>query len=109
MGAAISQDFAWITNPSCDVSNYVWNNRAGDQQALKAVFHSDGYSINYFEVGRNTTNSSCDAFDGVYFDNWNAISNSSGQYVSGQLSNPSCDGQNFVFDNYTGNPVNLTA
>ena len=109
MGAAISQDYAWITNPSCDGTNYVWNNKAGDQQALKAVFHSDGYSINYFEVGRNVTNSSCDPFDGIYFDNWNSIGNSSGQYVSGQLSNPSCDGVNFVFDNFTGNPVNFTA
>jgi len=64
MGAAISEDFAWITNPTCDGVNYVWNNKAGEREALKAVFHSDGYSINYFEVGRNISgNSSCDIWD----------------------------------------------
>ena len=31
MGAAISEDFAWITNPSCDGQNFVWNNKAGGQ------------------------------------------------------------------------------
>ena len=110
MGAAISEDFVWITNPSCDGETYVWNNRAGDQYALNAVFDSDGYSINYFEVGANSTDStSCSVFDEVYFDNWESIEGTNTMYVSGQIDNPDCDGENFVWDDYTGNPINITA
>jgi hypothetical protein len=83
MGAAISEDFVWITNPSCDGATYFWNNKAGDSYALNAVFDTDGYSINYFEVGRNSSGESCSIFDEVYFDNWEYIANTSATYLSG--------------------------
>lgn len=86
---------------------------------------TDGYSINYFEVARNQTSASnttfCSLFDSVYFDNYpfiqslqsNGTTNTTNStrrvldhdsygipYESGYISNPSCDGVNFVFNNY---------
>lgn len=42
--------YVWITNPSCDKIDYVWNNYCGDQWAIKAVFADDGITIKHFEV-----------------------------------------------------------
>jgi hypothetical protein len=99
MNAAISEDFVWLTNPSCDGATYFWNNRAGDSWPLNAVFDSDGYSISYFEVGKESATTSCSVFDNVYFDNYDYIydsydSSSTDQalYVSGQIYSDTCDG-----------------
>lgn len=86
MNSAISQDFAWLTNPSCDGENYVWNNKAGDRIAIKAIKASDNFTISHFEVGANTTISGdCLVWESVYFDNYQASQDSNGSiaYASG--------------------------
>jgi len=41
--------YVWLTNPSCDGLNYVWNNKAGASWSLAAVMSGD--KIDYFIVG----------------------------------------------------------
>jgi hypothetical protein len=43
--------FVWISNPSCDGINYVWNNKAGASWSLTAV--KTGTKIEYFLTGED--------------------------------------------------------
>jgi len=42
--------YVWITNPSCDKMNYVWNNKNGSKWAMRAVWDDDGITINHFKI-----------------------------------------------------------
>jgi len=43
--------YVWLTNPSCDGVNYMWNNKAGVSWSLTAVM--DGDKIASFDVGED--------------------------------------------------------
>jgi len=42
--------YVWITNPSCDKMNYVWNNKVGNKVAMKAIWDTDAITIKHFEI-----------------------------------------------------------
>jgi hypothetical protein len=48
-GNGNDSNYVWITNPSCDGVNFMWNNKAGEQWSLTAVMNGDQFD--YFDVG----------------------------------------------------------